>query len=434
MRYISTRGASPPVSLAVAVQSGTAPDGGLYLPESIEPLPGATIDSFRDADLPSIAARVMAPFLGPDLSGDAIRRLAADALDFPVPRVQIDGRSQVVELFHGPTLAFKDIAARVLARLLALFAEPEKGVSTVLVATSGDTGGAVAQAFHGVEGTRVVVLYPHGRVSDLQERQFATLGGNVTALAVDGTFDDCQRLAKEAFSADDLRRRARLISANSINIGRLLPQMAYWFYAAAGVTGTSQPWIAVPSGNLGSLTAGLMARRLGLEATPIAATNANDSLPRYLRSGTFEPHPTVPTLSTAMDVGEPSNFERIVALSPDRWPGLREEIRYEVVDDGATRSAMIDLADRHGYLIDPHGAVGWVGLQRALVEAPSSCGGAVLATAHPAKFPRRVAAATGRPPEVPVTLQRVLERPVVRVEIGASLDALRPFLEAGGAP
>src|SRR5499426_679651 len=318
MQWISTRGNSPPISFIDALFAGTAPDGGLYMPARLEPLPRASLDAIRGADIVTIGSIVGAHILRDEITPSAMSALVRDALDFPVPLVQVSDRVWALELFHGPTLAFKDVGARVQARLLHHFTDGTP--LTILVATSGDTGSAVAQAFHRVPDARVVVLYPEGKVSDVQEAQMASLGDNVTALAVQGTFDDCQALVKRAFADDELRRHVWLTPANSINLGRLLPQVFYYFVLAGG--GGSKgpalrggPIVSVPSGNFGNLTAGLIAKRIGLPVRRfVAATNVNDSVPVYLKSGHYEPRPSIPTVANAMDVGAPSNFERVQSL------------------------------------------------------------------------------------------------------------------------
>src|SRR6187549_2479193 len=307
MKWISTRGGSPPITFIDALFAGTAPDGGLYMPERLDPLPAGSVDRLRGADIVEIGTTIGVHILRDEITRQALEPLIREALDFPVPVVKVTDRIAVLELFHGPTMAFKDVGARVQARLLHHFTDGTP--LTILVATSGDTGSAVAQAFHRVPDSRVVVLYPEGQVTDVQEAQMASLGDNITAVAVDGTFDDCQRLVKQAFADEELRKHVWLTPANSINLGRLLPQVFYYFVLAR--LGTD-PVISVPSGNFGNLTAGLIAKRIGLPVRRfVAATNVNDVVPAYLRSGVYEPRPSVRTVANAMDVGAPSNFERM---------------------------------------------------------------------------------------------------------------------------
>jgi threonine synthase len=423
MNWISTRGAPSPRSFKEALFTGQASDGGLYIPEQLEPLPVATLSVLGGASLAVIGARVGAHVLRGDLPTNDLSELLAEALNFPVPLVQIDEQRWVLELFHGPTLAFKDVGARVQARLLRYFADGES--LTVLVATSGDTGGAVAQAFAGAPKTRVVVLYPRGRVSNVQEAQFATVGGNVTAVAVDGTFDDCQALVKRAFADKVLRRDVRLTPANSINVGRLLPQAFYYFLMA----GLDRPYISVPSGNFGNLTAGLIAARLGLGVERfVAATNSNDVVPRYLESGNYEPRPSKRTVANAMDVGAPSNLERMRALYGDDVTRLRSDVMGVSFDDTVVMETIGQVYREHGYLLDPHSAIAWLGLERALVGAPAGASGVLLATAHPAKFREVVEPAIGVEVSVPPPLAEALARPRVHTEMPADYVALATIL------
>lgn len=414
MRWHSTTGQSPRVSLAEALRRGLAPDGGLYLPSHLEPLPQSFFDTLPGQDLKRTAAALTRHLLAGELPPSVLDDIATSAMSFPMPLVRLSERIYVLELFHGPTLAFKDVGARFLARLLEKTREDSKDL-TVLVATSGDTGGAVAQAFFGVAGTRVVVLYPDGQVTPLQERQFTTLGGNVRAMAVDGTFDDCQRLVKTAFADRRLSDDLGLTSANSINIGRLLPQAFYYFHAVSQLDDTEKGrrvLFSVPSGNFGNLTAGLIAKRLGLESRFIAATNANDIVPAYLESGQFAPRASLRTLSNAMDVGDPSNFARILHLYDGDRERLRLDIRGCRIDDETTRDTIRRIDLDRGYLLDPHTAVGLRALEEGLFDEPKSTIGVVLSTAHPAKFREVVEPVIEREVSVPQRLAGRLEEPV----------------------
>ena len=440
MRFISTAGGSPPVTLAEALLEGPAPDGGLYVPEDLPLLNAADLATLRSLPLTGISAALGARLFGPDVPEDELAALLADALDFPIPLVRIEPGIHCLELFHGPTLAFKDVASRVMARLMSRFVAGDGDLeTTVIVATSGDTGSAVAHAFSGVAGFRVCVLYPDGLVTEAQRRLFTTLGGNVTAVAVEGTFDDCQSLARTAFADGELRRRRPLASANSINIGRLLPQVFYYFHAWAQLPArpdAGAPLVfATPSGNFGNLTAGLIARRIGLPATRfVAATNANDVVPAYLRSGDYRPRGSVATISNAMDVGAPSNFTRILHLYSDAGEpldGIRRDLAGRAFDDDETRRAMRDVQERTGYLLDPHTAVGYLGL-KAELEARGGGAGVVLATAHPAKFAETVQAAVGIDPPTPAALERCARLPERIVGIPAEYPALREVLLRGG--
>jgi threonine synthase len=442
MQWISSRGSSPPVSFVDALFAGTAPDGGLYVPERIEPLPAGSLERLRHASLVEKATIVGGHLFRGEITEEALGALIRDALTFDVPLKPVTDRVFALELFHGPTLAFKDIGARVQARLLHHFTDGTP--LTILVATSGDTGSAVAQAFHGVPDTRVVVLYPEGQVSDVQEAQMASLGGNVRAVAVHGTFDDCQRLVKTAFADDELRKHVWLTPANSINVGRLLPQVFYYFQLlelsepapafAAATANTSRvaaygPIVSVPSGNFGNLMAGLVARRLGLPVMRfVAATNLNDAVPKYLQSGRYRPQPSVRTIANAMDVGAPSNFERITWLYGDDVDAIRRDIVGEVFDDATVKRAIADVYTQHGYLLDPHGAIGWLALNEVMRSAPAEATGVFLATAHPAKFREVVEPVIGERVELPPILQEALTRPRHSIRLPAEYPALNALL------
>ena len=439
MRFVSTAGQAPAASLAQALFEGPAPDRGLYVPERLDRLAEDELLALRERSLTGISRTLGGRLLGPDVPEDELAALIGDALDFPVPLCQIEPDIYCLELFHGPTLAFKDIAARVMARLMSRFAEPGRQETTVLVATSGDTGSAVAHAFSGVAGFRVCVLYPRGLVTEAQRRLFTTLGGNVTAVAVEGAFDDCQRLARAAFADRELRQRQPLASANSINVGRLLPQVFYYFHAWARLPpapyagGNTSLVFSTPSGNFGNLTAGLVAKRIGLPVSRfVAATNVNDVVPAYLRTGRYVPRDAAATISNAMDVGDPSNFARIRHLySSQRDPleGLRRDLAGRSFDDRATRRAMRNVHENHGYLLDPHTAVGYLGLKEEL-EARGGGRGVVLATAHPAKFADVIRDATGIEPPLPPALRACADLPEQIVEIPAEHAALREVLLA----
>ena len=427
MKWVSTRGAAASVSFIDALFAGTAPDGGLYMPERIEPLDPGALASMPGAGLVDIATTVGSHLFKGEITPEALRPLVQDALDFPIPLVQVTDRAWVLELFHGPTMAFKDVGARVQARLLHHFTDGTP--LTILVATSGDTGSAVAQAFHRVPDTRVVVLYPRGQVSDVQEAQMASLGDNITALSVSGTFDDCQHLVKQAFADDSLRRHVWLTPANSINLGRLLPQVFYYF-VLAGLAGTDGdgPIVAVPSGNFGNLTAGLMAKRIGLAVRQfVAATNVNDAVPQYLASGLYAPRASVRTVANAMDVGAPSNFERMQSMYGGDVVGLRRDVVGMAFDDAAVLAEIARVDREHGYLLDPHSAIAWLALNRRLADAPGTTG-VFLATAHPAKFREVVEPVIGRPVPLPAALAEAVARPRSSVAMPADYAALSAFL------
>ena len=429
MKWVSTRRQSPPVPFIDALFAGTAPDGGLYFPEGFDPLPEARLAEIRTADLATIGTVVGTHLLGGHITERDMGGLVRDALDFSIPLVQVTDRIWALELFHGPTLAFKDVGARVQARLLHHFTDGTP--LTILVATSGDTGSAVAQAFHGVPDSRVFVLYPEGQVTDVQEAQMASLGGNITAVAVRGTFDDCQHLVKQAFADDGLRAKVWLTPANSINLGRLLPQVIYYFILArltpegpADAGQHERLIVSVPSGNFGNLTAGLIARRIGLRADRfIAATNVNDVVPEYLRSGVYSPRASVRTVANAMDVGAPSNFERIRALYDDDIDRMREDLSGAAFDDATVVAEIGRVYRDHRYLLDPHGAIAWLGLQQGLAAHPRATG-VFLATAHPAKFREVVEPAIGEKVPLPATLSDAVARPRHSERLPVSYPAL----------
>jgi threonine synthase len=427
MRLVSTAGRSEAVDFRRALFDSLAPDGGLYTPDRLEPLADAA--ELRGRSLPAVARALAGHLLGDELGPEILDEVIRDALDFPTPLQPLEDDIFLLELFHGPTLAFKDVGARFMARLMQRCRERSDPL-TVLVATSGDTGSAVAHAFLGLPDTRIAVLFPDGQVSALQERQFTTLGANVRALAVQGTFDDCQRLAKQAFADSELREGLQLTSANSINIGRLLPQIFYYVAAWAQLNGGAEELLfATPSGNFGNLTAGLMAKRLALPgARFVAATNANDVVPEYLRTGDYRPRPSLRTLSNAMDVGDPSNLERIVHLYDGDLDRLRADVAGASHDDHETVACLADVHRRTGVVLDPHTAVGYLGLRRVLAERPRPDAAILLATAHPAKFRETVEEATGVAVALPPRLEACLARQRKVTPIEPNLDALRKVL------
>jgi len=427
MKWISSRGASPPVPFIDALFAGTAPDGGLYMPERIDPLPAEALGRIERADFVTKATIVGAHLLAGEITEEVLAPLVRDALDFPVPLVQVSDRVWALELFHGPTMAFKDVGARVQARLLHHFTDGTP--LTILVATSGDTGSAVAQAFHRVPDTRVVVLYPAGKVSDVQEAQMASMGDNILAVAVDGTFDDCQRLVKTAFADDDLRRHVWLTPANSINLGRLLPQVFYYFLVSA-VGGEGGPAVAVPSGNFGDLTAGLIAKRLGLRVRHfVAATNVNDAVPRYLQSGLYDPKGSIRTVANAMDVGAPSNFERMQWIYGGDLTALRRDVTGFAYEDAHVVAEIGRVYREHGYLLDPHGAIGWLAIND-LLRRDREAVGVFLATAHPAKFREVVEPAIGKPVPLPPALAAAITRPRFSMPLSSDYADLRALLRS----
>ena len=430
MKYRSTLHRSPEVSLRDAVLRGSAPDGGLYLPVAIPQLPKDFLERLPSLTFHEIAQEVGALFAGDEIPPHVLMKIVTDAFNFPVPLVTLSERLHVLELFHGPTLAFKDFGARFMARLMGYFVAESGKHLTVIVATSGDTGSAVAQAFLGVSGIRVVILYPAGRVSDAQEKQLTTLGQNITALEVSGSFDDCQRLAKQALVDPMVTEKLSITSANSINIARLIPQSFYYFAAIAQLGPTeSLPVFSVPSGNFGNLTGGLLAKRIGLGiAQFLAATNANDVVPEFLRSGKLIPRASRHTISNAMDVGNPSNFARIVDLYDNDLQAIRHDIWGCSFSDEETLRVMHDVEQRHGYVLDPHTAVGVLGWQSFAKQNEPTTQGIVLATAHPAKFAETVARAIGVRPEMPERLAAFLDRPKKSIPFPNRFSELQEFL------
>ena len=419
MILVSTKRAAPPVTFKEALLRGLAPDGGLYLPTSIPPVERETLESWRGLSLAEVAVRVLSHLVGDEFDRSTLERLTREAFDFPAPTVPIADGLSVLELFHGPTLAFKDFGARFLARIFGSLLDERGGRATILVATSGDTGSAVAQGFHGVPRVRVVVLYPAGKVSPFQEAQMATLGGSVTAVRVPGTFDDCQRLVKTAF-LDRHLGDLRLSSANSINIGRLLPQALYYVASYLSVTPrVGEPIVfSVPSGNLGNLTAGVMAQCLGLPVRRfVAATNVNAVLPEYLETGTYRARSSIATISNAMDVGDPSNFPRLLELHHGSLAELRKNLFGMAVSEEQTRETLGAVYRRTGYTLDPHGAVGWTAADRYALSRDSTEPIITLATAHPAKFAQTVRQELGFEPELPQAYRGVLARPLLTEDL-----------------
>ena len=477
MKFLTTQHPEGPgVSFYSALVQGLAPDGGLYVPETIEPLAAHELARLPNRTLTEIAYRALRPYTREELDATIFEALVVEALNFPIPLVEVEPGMFALELFHGPTLAFKDVGARTMARMLASLDTGDQAL-TVLAATSGDTGSAVAHAFHRVPHTRVVVLYPEGRVSPTQEAQltmFNSEEGNVRAYAVAGSFDDCHKLTKEAFGSAEIRRTVRLTSANSVNIGRLLPQMVYYFHALARLRDLApdslqrEVIVCTPSGNFGNLTAGLMAKRAGLPiARFVAATNANDVVPAYLTTGRFEPRPSVRTIANAMDVGHPSNFERMLWLYHDDLDAMRRDVVGSRHSDEQVRETIKRVFETRGYLLDPHSAIAYLGLKTymgsargsrehresapaAKVESdgrsPLSSGGGApralghagqagpvgifLATAHPAKFGEIVEPIIRRPIVTPAPLAEALARPRHILRMEASLGAVRDALGA----
>jgi threonine synthase len=386
MKLYSTKNPTSFVTLKEAIFKGLPQDNGLFMPEFIPQLDGEFIQNLKQHSFQSIAFTVAKTMLGGIIPDKDLKKIVETAIDFPAPVVRLDDSTHVLELFHGPSLAFKDFGARFMAQLMSYFNKRNKRELVILVATSGDTGGAVAAGFYKTLGIKVVILYPSGKVSMLQEKQLTTLGENITALEVEGTFDDCQALVKKAFLDKELTKKIRLSSANSINIARLIPQSFYYFEAFKQVDTKDKPLVfSIPSGNFGNLTAGLFAQKMGLPiAKFIAATNANDVVPQYLASGNYNPTPSVATLSNAMDVGNPSNFARMLDLYGSTWNTMKENIEGYAYNDDVTKAAMREVKSKYNYIIDPHGAVGYLALRD--YQKKNDAVGIILETAHPAKF------------------------------------------------
>lgn len=431
MKYYSTNKQSPLVDFKEATIQGQAPDKGLYFPESIPQVDKDLLENIMVISDEEIAFRVIKPYVGNTIPDEKLFSIVKETLSFPIPLVKITDSISSLELFHGPTLAFKDIGARFMSRCLGYFLSGESKKVTVLVATSGDTGGAVANGFLDVEGVEVVILYPSGKVSPVQEKQLTTLGRNIKALEIEGSFDDCQQLVKQAFADQDLRSQVFLTSANSINVARWLPQQFYYFLAWKQWENKSNPLvISVPSGNFGNICAGILANASGLPAAHfIAACNANDIVTKYLQTGQYQPRPAVPTLSNAMDVGNPSNFVRILEIFQHQLPQLKSRLSSYRISDAETIDTISNIYHQFNYIADPHGAVGFLALQRYLAEHPGQQG-YFLETAHPVKFPAAVEQATGKPVSLPASLQSLMKEKKKSLFMKPDYDHLRSILRS----
>lgn len=441
MRFYSTEGKSPLVSFRDALFNGLAPDGGLYMPEFIPTFSQRYLSSLQNLQPQSSGAQLVSAFIN-EIGPQELEKITARAWNFPLPLVRLEEGMYLLELFHGPTFAFKDFGARFMAEAFSYFLRNEKRELTIIVATSGDTGSAVARGFYNQPHIKVFVLYPSGKISPLQEKQIATLGGNIVAVEVEGTFDDCQRLAKQALADPEIHRDRFVSSANSINVGRLLPQI---FYYVAGVGAWLAPknlgqaqaekkekslWVVVPSGNFGNLTAGLFSKHMGLPIQRfVAATNVNDVVPQYFKTGTYTPRPAVPTISNAMDVGNPSNLARMRSLYKDDLVQLKKDVEAVSTNDRETLDEVKRTYEKTGYILDPHTAVG-VAAARQMKGATSGeiPDFLVLATAHPAKFAEIIEPVIGGKVEVPTQLQEAMGREKRGVKIAAEYKALRRIL------
>lgn len=430
MKYYSTNYQAPDASLQEAVVKGLASDKGLYMPYIIKTLPQLFYDQIENLSFQEIAYQVADAFFGEDVPAETLKQIVYDTLNFDAPVVKVKENIYSLELFHGPTLAFKDVGGRFMARLLGYFIKKERQKQVnVLVATSGDTGSAVANGFLGVEGIHVYVLYPKGKVSDIQEKQFTTLGQNITALEVDGTFDDCQALVKNAFMDAELNAHMMLTSANSINVARFLPQAFYYFYAYAQLKKAGKAnnlVICVPSGNFGNITAGLFGKRMGLPVKRfIAANNRNDIFYQYLQTAKYNPRSSVATIANAMDVGDPSNFARILALYENSHEAISAEISGATYTDEKIRETVKKAYQETEYLLDPHGACGYRALEEGLLEDEV---GIFLETAHPAKFLDTVEGIIDDKVEIPTKLQEFMKGTKQSIEMSKDFESFKAYL------
>ncbi|MDV7139272.1 threonine synthase [Maribacter sp. TH_r10] len=428
MNFYSLNNKAPNVSFKEAVIKGIAPDKGLYFPESITPLPKSFFENIEKLSNEEIAFTAIQQFVSSDIPENELRKIIKNVLDFDFPVVEIEENVATLELFHGPTMAFKDVGARFMAQCLGYFSESTSNEVTVLVATSGDTGGAVANGFLGVHGVKVVILYPSGKVSDIQERQLTTLGQNITALEVDGTFDDCQKMVKTAFLDDALLQKMQLTSANSINVARWLPQLFYFLFTYKQLKSKGKELVfSVPSGNFGNICAGMVAQRLGMPVKHfIAATNVNDTVPEFMETGEYKPKPSSATISNAMDVGDPSNFIRIRHLHNDDFEALKANLSSYPFTDEETKKAMLDIYKTSDYIADPHGAVGYLGIQKYRKDHPETFG-VFLETAHPVKFLDVVEETIGQTLELPTQIKKVMGKEKTSIKIG-KYEELKSYL------
>lgn len=432
MKYYSTNRQSPIVDFREATIRGQAPDKGLYFPASIPVIQPWFINGIAGFTNEEIAYHIIAPYVGKSIPNAELERITRETVSFAIPLIKIDDRISSLELYHGPTLAFKDIGARFMSRCLGYFVKDDSRKVTVLVATSGDTGGAVANGFYDVEGVEVVILYPSGKVSPVQEKQLTTLGKNIHALEVQGTFDDCQQMVKQAFTDTDINSKLFLTSANSINVARWLPQQFYYFFAyKQWADKDNPPVVSVPSGNFGNICAGILTMQSGLPVKHfIAACNANDVVSTYLQTQELKPKQAVATLSNAMDVGNPSNFVRILEIFHHQFPELKGKLSSYSISDEETIDTIRKVYKEHNYLLDPHGAVGYLSLHRYL-KSNRADKGIFLETAHPVKFPGAVEEATGKQLELPASVKDIMDRPKQSLLMKPDFDSLKEYLLKG---
>ncbi len=429
MKYYSLNGQSPVVDFKEATILGQAPDKGLYFPERIPSIESVFFKEIEKKDDVEIAFSVIKPFVGNSIPEDELFRIVSETINFPIPLVKVVDDIYSLELFHGPTLAFKDVGARFMSRTLGFFSKDESEKITVLVATSGDTGSAVANGFYNVEGVDVVILYPSGKVSSVQEKQLTTLGKNIFALEVEGSFDDCQNMVKQAFTDNELKKRLLLTSANSINVARWLPQQFYYFFAYKQWSyKKTPPVISVPSGNFGNICAGLLAHVSGLPVKHfIAACNANRVVPDFLQTQKYEPRRAIPTISNAMDVGNPSNFVRILELFDHQFLNLENILSSYSISDTDTKKVIKTVSESAKYLLDPHGAVGYLSLAEYLKINPGNRG-IFLETAHALKFYDVVEPIIGSTIQLPESVKLIMQKPKLSVKIGNEFEILKDYL------
>jgi len=429
MRLYSTNNPENVVDLKQAVLKSLPVDKGLYMPIDIPKLPDAFIENIEDYSFSEIAYEVSKTLIGDYIPASDLKKIVDKAIDFPAPVVMHDETIGTLELWHGPSLAFKDFGARFMAQLISYFIRGEKKDITILVATSGDTGGAVAAGFYDTPGIEVIILYPKGKVSELQEKQLTTLGKNIHALEIEGTFDDCQSYVKQAFLDDDLNAQYNLSSANSINIARLIPQAFYYFEAYKQVKKYGKKLVfSVPSGNFGNLTAGLIAKKMGLPIDKfIAATNINKIVPDYLLTGEYEPKPSIATISNAMDVGAPSNFTRLLTLHEDDYEAITDHISGFYLNDEGDKTAMKNIYDQYKYIADPHGAIGYASIKDFQVVHPEYLG-IYLETAHPAKFLDVMNDVLEEPTPIPERLAALSDKEKVAALLPNNYEAVKKWL------
>lgn len=428
MKYLSTNKNAPVVEFREAAIKGLAPDRGLYFPETIPQLPKQFFDNIKNKSNEDIAFEVIKPYVGASIPEEELFRIVSETVNFDFPLVKINNSIYTLELFHGPTLAFKDVGARFMSRCLGYFSKERKDNVTVLVATSGDTGSAVANGFYNVPGVEVVILYPSGKVSGVQEKQLTTLGKNIHSLEVDGSFDDCQKMVKQAFADHELNNKLFLTSANSINVARWLPQQFYYFFAYKQWDEIGAPVVSVPSGNFGNICSGLVAHVSGLPVKHfIAACNSNDVVPEYFNTTEYHPKPARSTMSNAMDVGDPSNFVRMLELFDNDFTKLKSTVTAYSITEQETAETIKEVHDKYNYLLDPHGAVGYAALSKYL-QGHTGKRGLFLETAHPIKFYDAVEKLTGKKLPVPDSLSGLMSREKVSTKISTYYTEFKDFL------